>query len=99
MILYNVTISIDPEIMDEWIQWMKGVHIPEVLATGLFIEHRFFRVASGEPGECTFAIQYYLKDLSSYERYMDEFAPDLQKKHTERYKDRFVAIRTILEAV
>jgi hypothetical protein len=34
MILYNVTVSVDPEIHDEWLAWMKSKHIPDVLATG-----------------------------------------------------------------
>jgi len=30
MILYNVTVSIDPEIAEEWLTWMREVHIPDV---------------------------------------------------------------------
>ena len=37
MILYNVTIKVDHDIHDEWMEWMKQTHIPQVLETGLFI--------------------------------------------------------------
>ncbi len=40
MILYNVTISIDPEVHQEWLAWMKEVHIPDVLKTGMFRENK-----------------------------------------------------------
>ena len=40
MILYNVTVSIDYDIHQNWLKWMKEVHVPNVLATGLFIESK-----------------------------------------------------------
>gem|GEM_PF-5619184 len=29
-ILYNVTINIDHNTSEEWLQWMKSTHIPDV---------------------------------------------------------------------
>jgi hypothetical protein len=40
--------------------------------------------------------------VTSWEKlddYQKNFAPELQKAHTERYKDKFVAFRTLLEEV
>ncbi len=100
MILYNVTVNVDPEVQEDWVQWMKTVHIPEVLATGLFVEHKFLRVMSTEPGEgFTYSIQYFLNSIDDYENYRSNFAPQLQADHTERYKNQFVAFRTLLEVV
>jgi hypothetical protein len=100
MILYNVTVNINPELHDDWVDWMKTVHIPEVLATGLFVEHKFLRVMSTEPGEgFTYSIQYFLNSIDDYENYRSNFAPQLQADHTARYKDQFVAFRTLLEVV
>ncbi|MDP4828369.1 MAG: DUF4286 family protein [Flavobacteriales bacterium] len=100
MILYNVTVNIDPEVHDDWLYWMKHTHIPEVLSTGLFIENRFFRVLSTEDGEgFTYSIQYFLNSMGDYEVYKTEHAPALQADHARRYADRFVAFRTLLEAV
>ena len=33
-ILYNVTVSIDKDVEKEWLEWMKKVHIPDVMRTG-----------------------------------------------------------------
>lgn len=101
MILYNVTVSIDPEIHDEWVQWMKTKHLPDVMATGLFLENRMLRLLSQAPDESgpTYAFQYVCRDQETLERYQKEFAPALQEEHTERYKGKFVAFRTILEYV
>ena len=98
MILYNVTVNIDPAVHEDWMLWMKTKHIPDVLATGMFTESRFLRVISTEEGEgFTYSVQYTAPTMEHYERYKSEFAPALQAEHTERYKNRFVAFRTLLE--
>ena len=100
MILYNVTVSVDPGGHGVFQQWMKTKHIPDVLATGLFIENRFLRILSTEEGEAhTYSLQYVARSMEDYERYRQQFAPALQAEHTARYRDRFVAFRTLLEWV
>lgn len=97
MILYNVTINVDESIKDEWLEWMKNKHIPDVLATGLFIENKIFKIRTeGEDGN-TYSIQYFLRSDEDYERYQNEFAPMLQAEHTDKFKDKFVAFRTVME--
>ncbi len=100
MILYNVTINIDNSVHDEWLEWMKNEHIPEVLATGLFTDNKIYKIKSGEEEEGnTYSIQYFLNSMDDYEKYQKEHAPKLQKAHSEKYKDKFVAFRTIMEMV
>lgn len=101
MILYNVTVSVDDEIQHEWIQWMKDSHIPDVMRTGMFSGHKFLRLLNEDtpnPGT-TYAVQYYCKSLSHLEKYLQEFAPPLQKEHSNKYNGKFVAFRTFLEEI
>jgi len=44
MIVYNVTIKVDPQIEKDWIKWQKSENIPEIMATGLFSEYKFYRL-------------------------------------------------------
>ncbi|MEM6764826.1 MAG: DUF4286 family protein [Bacteroidota bacterium] len=37
MITYQISITIQEEVEKEWISWMKTVHVPEVVATGLVV--------------------------------------------------------------
>jgi len=100
MIIYNVTINIDGEVHNDWLEWMKAEHIPAVMATGLFIENRFARVLSDQADEgFTYSIQYLLKDIGDYEIYRTAYAPALQAETEKRYKDKFVAFRTLLKTV
>ena len=99
MFLYNVTISIDEQIENEWIQWMKNIHIPEVLNTGCFIESRLSRVNGEEDGGLTYAITYLAPSEEMYLHYQKQFAPELQKKHTDKFSGKFAAFRTTLSVI
>ncbi len=100
MILYNVTIKIDHAAHDEWLEWMKTVHIPDVMATGIFLEYRMGRLLGlDEPDGITYAIQYYCTDLVAFEQYQSYFAQKLQAEVNEKFRGKFVAFRTLLEIV
>lgn len=100
MIIYNVTVNINHDVHDEWLQWMKDVHIPNVMNTGIFTDSRMLRLLGDEQsGGVTYAIQYTCPAMKDYERYRTEFAPSLQKEVSDKYKDKFVAFRTLLETV
>ncbi len=100
MIIYNVTVNIDDAVHEDWLNWMKQEHIPDVLKTGLFKYHRILKVlADEESGGVTYSIQYYCNSMNDYLNYSENHAPRLQKEHTHRYKDKFVAFRTLLEVV
>ncbi|MFI5220285.1 MAG: DUF4286 family protein [Bacteroidia bacterium] len=100
MFIYNITININNSVHDEWLEWMKTIHIPDVMSTGMFIENRIYKVLADEDTSgTTYSVQYVCKDLSDYEKYCQQFAPDLQEAHAKKYKDKFVAFRTLLEVI
>lgn len=99
MVLYNVTVNIDEDVHDEWLQWMKEVHIPDVMNTGHFLENKICKILAESEGGISYAIQYLCKDMNEYENYQSSHAPRLQKDHTDRYGGKFVAFRTLLEVV
>ena len=100
MILYNVTVKLNATLEKDWLDWMQKVHIPDVLKTGLFKEHKLCKILfEEEDGGVTYAIQYFCEDMNAFQKYQKEFAPALQKEHTERYKNQYVAFRTLMEVV
>lgn len=99
MIIYNVTINIDKAIHEEWLDWMKTIHIPEVMATGYFTEHKVCKIIGDEETGINYAIQYTAQTMDHYEAYKANHAPELQKKVTDKYPGKFVAFRTLLEVL
>lgn len=98
MITYSVSVTLDREIEQDWLAWMRETHIPEVMATGCFLNARMTRLLDPAPdsGTATFNIQYTAENIGVYKRYQDNHAPALQKSHSDRYQGRFAAFRTLL---
>jgi hypothetical protein len=100
MILYNITINVSPDIEEDFILWMKNTHIPEVMQTGIFNEHKFFRlIHDTDDGSTNYCIQYFTENLKLMMEYESKHAAGLRAKTQERYKDKAIAFRTLLETI
>lgn len=99
MIIYSVTISIEPSIESEWVDWMNQVHVPDVLRTGCFSACHFYKVLGSEGAERTYVLHYNCPSLDEYHRYRDNFAPAIQKEHSDRYAGKFRGSRQLLEEI
>jgi hypothetical protein len=99
MIIYSVEITIEAGIESEWLDWMTHVHVPDVVRTGCFSECRIYKVVDSAAPVSTYAMQYHCQSLEEYHRYRDNFAPALQKEHSDRFAGRFRGSRQLLEEV
>jgi hypothetical protein len=99
MIVYNVTVSIDPSVENDWLEWMRSTHIPDVMATGHFRDSKLCRVNGEEQGGLTYAITYTALSQADYDAYQKTHAPRLQRDHALRYDGRFAAFRTLLTII
>jgi len=101
MILYNVTVSVDRDIAEEWVVWMKTEHIPDVMATGHFTSHRILRLLNDDPDVTgiSYAVQYEAADIGQLEAYLLHEATALREKHMLRYGSKTIAFRSVLEEV
>lgn len=98
MIVYNVTVKIDTKIKNDWLKWMREVHIPAVINTGCFTDYAILRLRYPKDDEGhTFAIQYNCESMDQLDEYHKTHATGFQREHMERYGERAVAFRTILE--
>lgn len=95
-VIYNVTVNIDHDVKDEWLKWMKEIHIPEVLETGLFLEAKLSKILAESEGGESFSVQYLLNNMDDYETYQKEHSPRLQQEHHKKWADKSVAFRTLL---
>jgi len=100
MILYNVTVKVVNTVHDDWLVWMRDIHIPDVINTGLFTEYKMSKVLGEvEDGWTTYAIQYLSPSMEAFQKYQTDHAKALQADHTERYKNKYVAFRTLMEVI
>ncbi len=99
MILYNVSVSVDSVIALEWLHWMKSIHIKDVMATHLFDSYAIYEVLLQQEESTTYSVQYFTESMAKLQQYQAKFAQGLQAKHLERFGDKAVAFRTVLETV
>lgn len=99
MIIYNVTVSVDKSIHNEWLIWIKE-HIPQVLATGKFTEAKLTKVLVKEEMEgITYSIQYRAKSREALESYYSNDADRLRGDGLKKFADKMLAFRTELEII
>lgn len=92
MIVYNVTFSVDQEIGEEWLTWMKEKHIPSVSA--LFESYRILKVLSHDDEKTlSFAVQFFCKSVDTAEKY------HANTEIHQRYGERVLSFATLLEEV
>lgn len=99
-IIYNVTVKADPDIADEWLAWMILEHIPEILETKCFTDFRIVKLLEVEESDGpTYAVQYFADSKADYNRYLELHAPHLKKKSIDKWGEKFIAFRSLMEIV
>lgn len=98
LIIYNVTLSVSKQIHEEWLQWYKSVHIPNVMNSGCFTDCKLYRVVYNDEIDFTYRIHYFCESMNDYTRYETNYANHLKKEHSDKYP-QITATRTILQEV
>lgn len=101
MIIYNVTCNVEKPMAAEWLDWMRSIHIPEVMSTGCFVEYKILKLQTQESDDegINYAIQYTCNNIETLEQYRREFGPSLQAKTLEKYGNKVLAYRSVLEII
>jgi hypothetical protein len=100
MLLYNVTVGVDKDIEQEWLQYMKEKHIQAVLNTGLFVESKIYKVLHDqEDGTISYSVQYFARSIEDVQQYLEVFAPVLIEEHRKKFEHKHVAFRTLLQEI
>lgn len=100
MLIYNVTTNIEASAHDAWLRWMQEHHIPDVLATGKFLNAKMSRVlVDEEMGGLTYSVQFTTVDRETLQQYYEEDAERLRDDVLKRFPNQFVSFRTELEII
>ena len=100
MFIYNVTVQVDKNIAEQWLNWLQQEHIPELMSTGCFSHAQVVKLLNVDESEAiTYAIQYYSASSELIDKYLNEYATEIRNKTVAKWSDRFVAFRTIMEVI
>ncbi len=101
MIIFSQTISLDKGIENDWLAWMQDVHIPQVMATKFFESHKVLKLLDPivDDQMVTYSVQYHCLSVAIYRKFERKHAKKFHDAHQERYGNRFVSFKTLLEQV
>ncbi|MBD1395486.1 DUF4286 family protein [Mucilaginibacter glaciei] len=99
MIVYNDTFILEDTVEQEWLEWMKTVHIPAIMATGHFSSYRILNIIDSPNDGVTYCIQYNADNQEAFNLYYTHHLFGFQQLHQERFADRFVMFNTLMKTV
>ena len=100
MLIYNVTVHVEPSIEEKWLNWMEQEHIPDMLGTKKFTETKIFKIITDQDtGGISYAVQYYCYNREQYESYLKEDATSLRQKVKDKFGKKILFFRTELELI
>ena len=100
MIVYNVTSKVTWDIHNAWVKWMLEEHIPEVVATGCFTSGQLLKLLEIEEEDGpTYTAQYFAATKQQQEEYVQQYATALRQKVFDKWGNRTIAFRSIMEVV
>ena len=100
MIIYNITSNVDESVHLEWLEWMQNVHISDAISTGKFLKARLLKVlVEEEMGGVTYAVQFYVQDRDTLDRYYENHAERLRLQTEAKFGDKVLCFRTELQMI
>ena len=100
MFIYNVTVKLDWSIHDAWVKWMLNEHMPALLQTNCFMQYKLLRLHEQDDTEGpTYIAQYFAESKAFYNRYVELYADTFRLDGKEKWGEKFVAFRTLMEVV
>jgi hypothetical protein len=100
MIIYNVTTKVHNSIADEWLQWVKDVHVKDILNTGCFNDYKIVQLLETDETEGpTYAVQYHTESKALYNRYIEKFSAEMRNTAFAKWGDKFLSFRSVMQIV
>jgi hypothetical protein len=101
MFILNITYNLEPPIEQEWLHDMTMEHIPDVLNTNKFMNHRVLRLVNEHPDANgnTYAIQFMATKIADIQAYLAHEGAILENKVLAKYGESIVSFSTVLEEI
>ncbi len=101
MLIYEVNLSVDKEIEEQYKEWL-GAHVQEMLQNEGFLGAEWLSrnaVDEGLPADDTkvlWTVHYRVTDDAALQHYFEHHAPRMRQDGLNRFGGRFTASRRIL---
>lgn len=94
MIIYEITAKVGLDLIDDYEQFMRDVHIKDLLQTGYFESAEMARVTDG-----VYRMRYLVKDRETLEKYFETDVERLREDFNQKFPEGIIVSREILEVL
>ena len=97
MVIYEVSIDVPNEIIDDYMAWFVP-HIKEMLQFKGFQQSEYFKVLRGENKTITtLTVHYLVKTLENLDNYFEHHASKMRQEAINKFGNRLSFRRSILQ--
>jgi hypothetical protein len=98
MLIHNITYNIEKELENDFLDWIKNVHVQNVMITGFPKSFKIMRLLTEiDNGGATFSVQYKFDSIEGFEVFENEYFDDLNAAVDKRYRGKYVFFPSLLE--
>ena len=98
MLIHNITYNIDKKLEEDFLSWMKNIHIPNVMLTGFPKSQKIMRLLTEvDNGGVTYSVQYNFDSIEGFEVYENDYMDNLHAEVDKKYRGNYVHFASLLE--
>ncbi len=99
MILFNITMKIDHDVHNDFLQWIRGEHTGDRLE-GTVMASRLYRLTGVDVRDgITYCLQHYFRDNEAYNQHVISGDLAFREDLSGRYGDKLVVFSSVLAEV
>jgi len=100
MIIYNVTKQVSWTVHEEWLEWLRTEHLPQMEVSELFDFCQVVKLLElDDVAGPTYAIQYYASFSSEADDYRRRLLADTRTQETGRWGEMVYSFSTMMEVI
>ena len=97
IIIYSETTAVAESVEQNWLQYMKAVHLPALMETGMFLDYRFLKIPASTGVDVSYNLQLRCESNEKFNEFKAFHENKFQKQIAERYQGNYGAFNTTLE--
>lgn len=100
MFIYNITIKVDWDIHEQWLEWFKTYHVPAILDYKCFYEAKLLKLHEiDESDGATYAVQFFAESKANYNRYIELYANEVSTIERNFWNMKVMTFGTLMQVV
>jgi hypothetical protein len=100
MILYNITFHVELGVLADFKEYLIEEHLPFISDQSDILEHKFLKLLNVDESKAmTYTLQYFLKDIGTYNQHIVVVDRKLKKDIFEQYGEQVLYFCSVLEKI